>query len=85
MSLNENENILLKAGDISRPIISIDQHKMLLDLRDIILKYNIRRIGVSSNGKIIGIVTEKDLFNFLYMNSSDRKTNPMATGMSHPQ
>lgn len=73
MSLNENENILLKAGDISRPIISIDQHKMLLDLRDIILKYNIRRIGVSSNGKIIGIVTEKDLFNFLYMNSSDRK------------
>ena len=73
MSLNANENILLKAGDISRPIISIDQHKMLLDLRDIILKYNIRRIGVSGNGKIIGIVTEKDLFNFLYINSSDRK------------
>ena len=73
MSLNENEKILLKAEDISRPLISIDQHKMLLDLRDIILKYNIRRIGVSSNDKIIGIVTEKDLFNFLYMNSTDRK------------
>ena len=73
MSLNENEKILLKAEDISRPLISIDQHKMLLDLRDIILKYNIRRIGVSSNDKIIGIVTEKDLFNFLSMNSTDRK------------
>lgn len=46
---------------------------MILDLRDIILKYNIRRIGVSSNDKIIGIVTEKDLFNFLYMNSTNRK------------
>ncbi|WP_161486149.1 CBS domain-containing protein [Candidatus Nitrosocosmicus hydrocola] len=73
MSFNEDEKILLKAGDISRVLISIDQYKMLVDLRDIILKYNIRRIGVSSNGKVIGIVTEKDLFNFLYMNSSDRK------------
>lgn len=73
MPFNENEKIILKAGDVSRPLISIDHHKMLLDLRDIILKYNIRRIGVSSNDKIIGIVTEKDLFNFLYINSTDRK------------
>lgn len=70
---NENEKILLKAGDVSRPLISIDQDKMILDLRDIILKYNIGRIGVSSNDKIIGIVTEKDLFNFLYMISTNRK------------
>ena len=74
MPLNENEKIILKAGDISRPLISIDQQKTLLDLRDIILKYNIRRIGISSNEKIIGIVTEKDLFNFLYVNSSNRRS-----------
>lgn len=74
MPLDENEKIILKAGDISRPLISIDQQKTVLDLRDIILKYNIRRIGISSNEKIIGIVTEKDLFNFLYMNSSDRRS-----------
>lgn len=73
MPLDNNEKIILKAGDISRPLISVDQEKTLLDVRDIILKYNIRRIGVSDNEKIIGIVTEKDLFNFLYINSSDRK------------
>jgi CBS domain-containing protein len=73
MPLNGNERIVLKAGDISRPLISINQQRTLLDVRDIILKYNIRRIGVSDTEKIIGIVTEKDLFNFLYENSSDRK------------
>ena len=73
MPLDDNEKIVLKAGDISRPLISVDQQKTLLDVRDIILKYNIRRIGISNNEKIIGIVTEKDLFNFLYTNSSDRK------------
>lgn len=73
MPLNGNERIILKAGDLSRPLISINQQRTLLDVRDIILKYNIRRIGVSDADKIIGIVTEKDLFNFLYENSSDRK------------
>jgi CBS domain-containing protein len=73
MPLNGNERIVLKAGDISRPLISINQQRTLLDVRDIILKYNIRRIGISDTEKIIGIVTEKDLFNFLYENSSDRK------------
>ncbi len=73
MPLDEKEKIILKAGDISRPLISIDEQKTLLDVRDIILKFNIRRIAVSSKEKIIGIVTEKDLFNFLYVNSSDRK------------
>lgn len=73
MPLDEKEKIILKAGDISRPLISIDEQKTLLDVRDIILKYNIRRVAISSEEKIIGIVTEKDLFNFLYVNSSDRK------------
>ncbi|WP_458745304.1 CBS domain-containing protein [Candidatus Nitrosocosmicus sp. T] len=73
MPLDDNEKIVLKAGDISRPLISVDQQKTLLDVRDIILKYNIRRIGISNNEKIIGIVTEKDLFNYLYKNSPDRK------------
>ena len=73
MPLDEKEKITLKAGDISRPLISIDEQKTLLDVRDIILKYNIRRVAISSKEKIIGIVTEKDLFNFLYLNSSDRK------------
>ncbi len=73
MPLDEKEKIILKAGDISRPLISIDEQKTLLDVRDIILKFNIRRVAVSSKEKIIGIVTEKDLFNFLYVNSADRK------------
>ena len=65
--------MLLKAQDISRPLISIDDTIMLLDIRNIILRYNISMVAISSNGNIIGIITEKDISKFLYEHASDRK------------
>ena len=67
MSDIEKNAILLKAQDISRPLISINDTKTLFDVRNIILRYNISRVGISKNGNIIGVITEKDISNF-YMN-----------------
>jgi CBS domain-containing protein len=73
MSDIEKDVILLKARDISRPLISIDDNKTLLDVRNIILRYNIRRVAITSDGNIIGIITEKDISKFLYEHAQDRK------------
>ncbi len=73
MSNMDKRIMLLKAQDISRPLISIDDTKTLLDIRNIILRYNISRVAISSNGIIIGVITEKDISKFLYGHASDRK------------
>jgi len=73
MSNIEKNNILLKAQDISRPLISIDDTKTLFDVRNIILRYNISRVGISKNENIIGIITEKDISKFLYEHAPSRK------------
>ena len=73
MSNTEKDTILLKARDISRPLISIDDTKTILDVRSSLLRYNISRIAISSSGNIIGIITEKDMSKFLYEHASDRR------------
>jgi len=73
MSNIEKDTLLLKARDIGRPLISIDDTKTLLDVRSILLRYNISRIAISSSGNIIGIITEKDMSKFLYEHASDRR------------
>ena len=73
MSDIEKNTILLKAQDISRPLISIEDTKTLFDVRNIILRYNISRLGISKNGNIIGVITEKDISKFLYEHAPDRK------------
>jgi len=73
MSFVDKNDLLLKASDISRPLISIDSTKTLLDARNIMLRYNISRVAISTEGIISGIITEKDISKFLYENSSERK------------
>jgi len=73
MSNIEKDTLLLKAQDISRPLISIDDTKTLLDIRSSLLRYNISRIAISSSGNIIGIISEKDMSKFLYEHASDRR------------
>jgi CBS domain-containing protein len=63
---NKTHTISLKAIDICRPIIALNSSRTLLDARNSMLRYKISRIVVSFNGKSIGIVTEKDIANFLY-------------------
>jgi CBS domain-containing protein len=63
---NKIPPISLKAIDICRPIIALNSSRTLLDARNSMLRYKISRIVVSFNGKAVGIVTEKDIANFLY-------------------
>ncbi len=63
--------VLLNAGDISRPLISINHDKTLYDARTFLLRYNITRIAVSKDGIIVGIITEKDISKFLYEHFND--------------
>lgn len=63
---NKFPPISLKAIDICRPIIALNSSRTLLDARNSMLRYKISRIVVSLNGKAVGIVTEKDIANFMY-------------------
>ena len=47
---------------MSTPLITIDPYVTIEDAMKIMSKHNIRRLPVVDKGKLIGIVTEKDLF-----------------------
>ncbi len=71
---NMKKDILpLKARDISRPLISIEDDRTLLDVRNLMIRYNISRLAISSHNIISGIITEKDVTKFLYDHASDKK------------
>ncbi|HXT84405.1 MAG TPA: CBS domain-containing protein, partial [Verrucomicrobiae bacterium] len=71
---NMKKDILpLKARDISRPLISIEDDRTLLDIRNLMIRYNISRLAISSHNIISGIITEKDVTKFLYDHASDKK------------
>ena len=72
--MKKDENLdLLNVGSISKPIISIDQNKNLLDARNLTNRYNISRIVITKNKKAIGIITEKDISKFIYDSVISRK------------
>lgn len=73
VNIEKRNTILLKARDVSRPLISVEEDKTLLDIRNIILRYNISRVAISKSQNIIGIITEKDISKFLYEHAPDRK------------
>ena len=57
---------MLIAKDIMHDIISLEPNNTLADARDLMLKYNISRVVITSNGKPVGILTEKSIGKFLY-------------------
>lgn len=75
MSQNTNNNLVLNAFHIAKPIVFLGSDKTFLDARNLMLKYNIKRVVVSSpiDKKAIGIVTEKDIANFLSMHTFDKR------------
>ena len=51
-----------KAKDImSKPIISIDEDQPIKDALDLMKRHNVRRLAVTKNDVLIGIVTERRL------------------------
>lgn len=52
----------LKVGDLmSSPLFTIDNHAALGEAADLMAEKNIRRLLVTENGKIRGIITERDI------------------------
>src|SRR6476661_4598955 len=60
------------AKDVCVKAITVEATRMLSDARDTMLKYNISRIIVEHNQKPVGMVTEKGISRFLYIENNDR-------------
>ena len=72
------ENAQLKAIDISRDTIKLEPNKTLYDARNKLVRYNISRIVVVKENKPLGIVTEKDIARYLYLQIQERRLKEVA-------
>ncbi|NKB81614.1 MAG: CBS domain-containing protein [Nitrospirales bacterium] len=50
---------------MSAPIIMIDENKTLLDANDLMAREHVRHLGVSKDGKLVGMISVRDLVVFL--------------------
>lgn len=65
----------LKAKDVTRKAIKLEPTKTLYDARNVMLRYNISRVVIAKDNKPVGIITEKDIAEFLYRNVSRSRFN----------
>ena len=75
MPQNTNNSFVMNALHVAKPIVSLESDKTFLDARNLMLKYNIKRVVVSSpvDKKVIGIVTEKDISRFFSKHGFDKR------------
>ena len=50
---------------MSAPILRIEENKTLLDANDLMAKEHVRHLGVSKDGKLVGMISVRDLVVFL--------------------
>lgn len=50
---------------MSAPIMTIDENKTLLDANDLMAQTHLRHLGVTREGKLVGIISVRDLVVFL--------------------
>ena len=50
---------------MSAPVLMIDENKTLLDANDLMAKSHVRHLGASRNGKLVGMISVRDLVVFL--------------------
>jgi CBS domain-containing protein len=50
---------------MSAPILGIEESKTLLDANDLMAKSHLRHLGVTRNGKLVGMISVRDLVVFL--------------------
>ncbi len=50
---------------MSAPVLMIDENKTLLDANDLMAKSHVRHLGVSRAGKLVGMISVRDLVVFL--------------------
>ncbi|MCZ6580565.1 MAG: CBS domain-containing protein [Nitrospirae bacterium] len=50
---------------MSAPILVIEENKTLLDANDLMAREHIRHLGISKDGKLVGMISVRDLVVFL--------------------
>jgi CBS domain-containing protein len=50
---------------MSAPILTIEENKTLLDANDLMAQAHIRHLGVTRDGKLVGMISVRDLVVFL--------------------
>ena len=50
---------------MSAPIVTIEEDKTVLDANDLMAKVHIRHLGVTQGGKLVGMISVRDLVVFL--------------------
>lgn len=50
---------------MSAPILTIEESKTLLDANDMMAAHHLRHLGVTRNGKLVGMISVRDLVVFL--------------------
>ena len=50
---------------MSAPLLAIDENKSLLDANDLMAKTHTRHLGVTQDGRIVGMISVRDLVLFL--------------------
>ena len=64
---------------MSKPVISIGLEASVYDASSIMTKYNIRRLSITRDNILLGIVTATDLSRYIY---EKNKADPMLKAMS---
>jgi len=50
---------------MSAPIVTIEENKTLLDANDLMAREHLRHLGVTRQGKLVGMISVRDLVVFL--------------------
>ena len=50
---------------MSAPIVTIEEHKTLLDANDLMAQSHLRHLGVTHEGELVGVISVRDLVVFL--------------------
>ncbi|MFQ5992476.1 MAG: cyclic nucleotide-binding/CBS domain-containing protein [Nitrospiraceae bacterium] len=50
---------------MSAPIVTIEENKTLLDANDVMAREHLRHLGVTRDGKLVGMISVRDLVVFL--------------------
>lgn len=64
--------MVFTAKDVCNKAITVEATKMMSDVRDTMLKYNISRMIIEHNQKPVGMVTEKGISRYLYKENNDK-------------
>lgn len=50
---------------MSAPIVTIEENRTLLDANDLMARKHLRHLGVTKDGKLVGLISVRDLIVFL--------------------